>query len=124
MSSSRVRIDLPNKVDDIIKLAKAFSDKHTELAAASPLTGLKWTKITPAVATADAAHKDAKRFSAQAEAATETRDTALEDVNVFIRASRDILSGVHAEEMRKLGDYGFAVNATAPAARKATTVPA
>lgn len=118
MAANRVKVDLPNKVDDIINLAKAIADKHAGLGGDSPLNGLKWAKITPAIAAADTAHKDAKRMSAQAEAATQTRDTALGDISVFIRAARDVLSGVHAEEMRKLGDYGFVVNAVASSAAK------
>lgn len=111
MPSNRVRIDLPQNAAEKIKLAQTIATKHAELGAASPLAGLQWSKFTPAITTADEAHKEAKQREAQAEAATERRDTALELVDTFVRAARDVLSGVHAEEMRKLGDYGFSVNA-------------
>lgn len=122
MATTRVRIDLPTKVDDMINLAKAIAGKHAELGAASPLGGLKWDKITPALTTAENAHREAKRLQAQAESATETRDVALETLTQFLRASRDVLSGVHVDEMRKLGDYGFTVSASASRTAKDAAV--
>ena len=120
MATNRVRIDLPVKVEDQIRLAKAIAEKHAALGAASPLGQLKWDKITAALTTAETAHRDAKRLQAQAESATQMRDAALEMLQQFLRASRDVLSGVHADEMRKLGDYGFTVSATASRAAKET----
>ncbi len=120
MSTNRVRIDLPTNAEDRINLAKAIAGKHAELGNASPLGQLKWDKITPAVTAAETAHRESKRLQAQAEAATQTRDAALETIVTFLRASRDVLSGVHADEMRKLGDYGFTVSATASRAAKET----
>lgn len=112
MPNNRVRVDLPTKVEDMISLGKAIAAKHAELGAASPLGQLKWDKITPALTAAETAHREAKRLQAQAESATEARDAALEVVLQFLRSSRDVLSGVHGDEMRKLGDYGFTVNAS------------
>ncbi len=111
MSSNRVRVDLPTGAEDRINLAKMIAAKHTELGTASPLGQLKWEKVSPAIAAAETAHRESKRLQAQAEAATQTRDAALETIVTFLRASRDVLSGVHADEMRKLGDYGFTVSA-------------
>ncbi|WP_415908347.1 hypothetical protein [Oleiharenicola sp. Vm1] len=105
-------------MDDRINLAKMIAGKHAELGAASPLGQLKWDKITPAIAAAEASHRESKRLQAQAEAATQARDAALETIVTFLRASRDILSGVHVDEMRKLGDYGFTVSAVTNRASK------
>jgi len=120
MSTNRVRVDLPNGAEDRINLAKMIAAKHTELGTASPLGQLKWDKVTPAIAAAETAHRESKRLQAQAEAATQTRDAALETVLQFLRSSRDVLSGVHADEMRKLGDYGFTVSASVSRSTKET----
>lgn len=120
MSTNRVRVDLPSGAEDRINLAKAIAGKHAELGNASPLGQLKWDKITPAVTAAETSHRESKRLQAQAEAATQARDAALETVLTFLRASRDVLSGVHADEMRKLGDYGFTITAVASRASKET----
>jgi hypothetical protein len=119
MSTNRVRVDLPTNAEDKINLAKAIAGKHAELGNASPLSQLKWDKITPALATAETSHRDAKRQQAQAEASTQTRDAALEVLTTFLlRSSRDMLSAVHPDEMRKLGDYGFTVTAVVSRAAK------
>lgn len=124
MSTNRVRVDLPGGAEDRINLAKAIAGKHAELGTASPLGQLKWDKITPAIAAAETAHRESKRLQAQAEAATQTRDAALDTIVTFLRASRDVLSGVHVDEMRKLGDYGFTVTAVVSRGSKDTPEPA
>lgn len=124
MSSNRVRVDLPTGAEDRINLAKMIAAKHTELGTASPLGQLKWDKVTPAITAAETAHRESKRLQAQGEAATQVRDAALETIVTFLRASRDVLSGVHADEMRKLGDYGFTVSASGSRAGKDTPEPA
>lgn len=121
MANNRVRVDLPNKVEDMISLAKTIAGKHAELGTASPLGLLKWDKITPAITAAETSHREAKRLQSQAESATQTRDAALELLTQFLRSSRDVLSGVHADEMRKLGDYGFTVSASSSRVAKETT---
>lgn len=114
MATNRVRIDLPANPEDKIKLAKAIAGKHAELGAASPLSQLKWDKITPALATAETEHVSSKRFQSQAEAATQARDGALDIVTTFLlRGGRDVLTGVYPDEMRKLGEFGFTVTAVA-----------
>lgn len=118
MPNHRVRVDLPLKVEEQINLAKAIAAKHAEFGTASPLAQLKWDRILPAITTADTAHRDAKRLQAQAESATQTRDLNMVTVQGLLRSSRDVLSGVHADEMRKLGDYGFTVSASGNRAAK------
>ncbi len=124
MSTNRVRVDLPQGAEDRINLAKMIAAKHTELGTASPLGQLKWDKVTPAIAAAETAHRESKRLQAQAEAATQARDVQLETIVTFLRASRDVLSGVHADEMRRLGEYGFAVSAFSSRGAKEAPDPA
>lgn len=123
MASSTVRIDLPKNPGEIIKLAQDIVAKHTELGTASPLGGLKWREIQPQIEKADTSNKESKRLAKLAEAETADRDTALEIVNDFIRSARDILSGIHRGEMRRLGDYGFVVSAGGTAAAKKPAAP-
>ena len=62
MTRPRIRIDLPNSPEKIIKLAQELVANHTELGGASPLAALNWAEIQPEIRKAFLAHKEAKKF--------------------------------------------------------------
>ena len=123
MTNSRVRVELPRKVDDIISLAKAIADKHAELESASPLTRMDWTEFKPAIDVADDAHRAARRLAAQAESALKERDDEMETLNLFLRRALVVLSEKHAGDMRRLEEYGFTVNVPAAVTKKSSGIP-
>jgi hypothetical protein len=53
MARSTVRIPIPDDPSETIQLLRSVKNKHTELAAASPLTGLEWDKISAALDAAE-----------------------------------------------------------------------
>jgi hypothetical protein len=123
MAKSNVRIPLPTNPSEGIALLKSVKAKHEELGAASPLAGLKWSEISPALATADEKDGLSDKLRKQAEKATEARDAKMPVVTEALRSARDVLLGLNRDNPRVLGDYGFTVDdspraAVAPAPAK------
>jgi hypothetical protein len=78
MSRKTVRVDIPNgSPDDLITLGQNIMAKHTKDGAASPLDATKMTALSAALGTAATQNQAAKDADAVAQAARQTRDTAL-----------------------------------------------
>ena len=115
-----MRIPIPKNPEEVIKLAKAVRDKHVALGTASPLNGIDGiANFDVQVDVADSNHSNAKDLAQQAETATEARDNALgPDTNTpgtvryFVTAARDLLAAQNKGSEHKLGDWGFAVDAS------------
>src|SRR2546430_14602828 len=110
MGRVTVRIPIPEDPSDTIRLMRTVSDKHTELAAASPLGGLEWDKISPALDSAETQDALSDRCYRDAEKATKERNLQMPVVNEALRAARDVLLGVYRSNPNKAGDFGFTVN--------------
>ena len=117
---SKPRILIPQTHGDLIALAAAIQDQHTSLGKNSPLAMLDWGTIAGQIKEAGDVHGQIEGLNNQVEKLTEQRANLLAPLGDFVRSARDILSGVHRNEMRSLGDYGFKVDTT-PKAKKAKT---
>ena len=107
------RVNIPTNPGQLIDLCVAVKDEHNKQAATSPLSILKWDDISPVVVEADGLDDQIGKLSRELEKLTERRRTLIEKPDGladFARQSRDILSGVYRNEMKKLGDFGFEVN--------------
>lgn len=114
------RVNIPTNPGQLIDLCVAVKDEHSKQAAASPLTILKWEDISPVITEANELDDQIGKMSRELEKLTERRRTLIEKPDGladFARKSRDILSGVYRNEMKKLGDFGFQVN-DSPKTRK------
>jgi hypothetical protein len=107
MAKSRVEIPINSK--ELIDLADKVYKKHLAEAANSPLRPLAWATLGPTLPQVLTLHNQAEALRKQMEAAYEQRDKLLKPVADIVRASRDILTGVHQKEMKKLGDWGYEV---------------
>lgn len=125
-----MRINIPSNPDQLIKLALAIVAKHKALGTASPLNGIEdIDTFEPQATAADTNNTLADQLHNQTETATEARDNALGpdtttagSVRFFVTASRDVLAAVNKGSEHKLGDWGFAVDASpqaTPAAKAA-----
>lgn len=112
MAPTKPRIVIPRNAEDLLKLAQSIQAKDAELGSKSPLAVLEWAKKIDQVQAALAAHNQAESLRRQMEAAYEQRDNLLDDINEWVRQSRDVLTGIYRQEMQKLGDFGFTVDAT------------
>ncbi len=110
MAKSNVRIPLPTDPSEAITLLKKVKAKHEDLGTASPLAGLKWGEISPALATAGEQDALSDSLRKQAEKATEARDAKMPVVTEALRSARDVLFGLNRDNPRVLGDYGFTVD--------------
>ena len=119
MAKSNVRVPLPSDPSESIALLKKVKKKHDELDTASPLAGLKWGEISPALASADEKDALSDDLRKQAEKATEARDAKMPVVTETLRSARDVLLGLNRDNPRVLGDYGFTVDDSPRAATPA-----
>lgn len=110
MSNNRYRIEIPADPTEAIALLTAIQAKHELLAAASPLAGLKWAEIRPALTVAAAQDQLSDELSSQAETATGARDAKMPEVKDAIRSARDVLMGLNRENPDALGAFGFKVS--------------
>lgn len=110
MANNQFRVEIPADPSEAIQLLTAIKTKHTALGATSPLAGLKWAEIDPALTVAleqDALSDDCHR---RAEAATGARDAKMPAVKDAIRSARDVLMGLNRDNPDALGDFGFTVS--------------
>ena len=115
MSNNKFSVDIPTDPSEAIKLLAAIKAKHTILGAATPLGGLKWTKIDPSLTIAQEQDALSDDLHSQAEKATGARDAEMQVVTEAIRSARDVLMGLNRENPDALGDFGFKVSDARPA---------
>lgn len=114
---NKMRIPIPENKDQFITLAKAISTKHTELGAASPLSGIEGiANLAALVNTADTNNQQSKLLAKQATTATEACDKAIGPdaktaggLRFLVTASRGVLAGQNLGQEHKLTDWGFGV---------------
>jgi hypothetical protein len=111
MPNPKVRVDIPSDPTAKIALLKKVKAKHDQLAADSPLRGLKWeTTIAPALARADTADQLSDELGRKREKATGERDVEMPTVTEALRSIRDVLLGLNRDNPDALGDFGFDVS--------------
>jgi len=107
----KVRVEIPSDPTAKIALLKKAKAKHDELAANSPLKGLKWeTHIAPALARADTADQLSDDLGRKREKATSDRDVEMPTVTEALRSIRDVLLGFNRDNPDALGDFGFDIS--------------
>jgi len=108
-------IIIPEKVEEILELARLIYEKHQADGATSVLNGLQnvsWTDLGPTVQPCLDKHLEAESTASQREEAYEARELLLPPIVNAVRASRDLLLGASAGTPRRLGDWGFQVSNT------------
>lgn len=121
MANSSYRVNIPKNTEELLDLAAQVYQKHTDLAAASPLNAMvshKWADNGPNVAPCLLLHKQAEELKRKAEETYRQRDLMLNNITESVKASRDLLLGVYREIPKTLGEYGFEVSDTARVAKK------
>jgi methyl coenzyme M reductase gamma subunit len=117
---AKPRIIIPKNITVRLKLANQINDRHTTLATASPLKSMEdndWSYIGKMVTETIDLQSQIESRERKLEELTKARNLNLETIDPAIKASRDLLVGVHSRNIQKLGDYGFEVNATTAAAK-------
>jgi hypothetical protein len=97
----RVKIPMQN-AKALLDLAKKVREKHLTDGEASPLKVLNWGELNPMI-------DGALRLKREKLNTYQQRSRRLQAVLGMVRSSRDILTGVHSDEMKALGLWGFDV---------------
>ena len=117
---SKARVAIPINPRELIDLCLSIVGEHQKQGKSSPLNILKWEDINGSVSEADQADKKIAELYRELNKLTQRRKSLVENtqgLGDFARQSRDILSGVYRNEMKRLADFGFEVS-DSPKVRK------
>ena len=120
---AKARVSIPVNPGDLIDLCVAIAAENKDQGKDSPLSILDWAEFNPIIVEANDLDDKITNMSRELEKLTQRRKTLVEKTDGladFARQSRDVLSGVFRNEMKKLGDFGFDVN-DSPKPKKTVT---
>ncbi|MDP4210713.1 MAG: hypothetical protein Q8928_18035 [Bacteroidota bacterium] len=123
MANTKMRVEIPQNSEDLLSLATSIYNKHANDPGSSPLNLIadyKWEEEGPKLALAKAKHEEAIMHKKKMEEAYRERDLIMANTPNIVRATRDLLAGINRENMKRLGDWGFSVQASAAAKVKPT----
>ncbi len=116
-----MRVDIPKNPKELLTLGSSIFEKHQADGASSPLRLLadySWDNEGPKLTLADAKNNEAEKYKKLMETAYRERDLLMADTTYIIRATRDLLTGINSENMKRLAEWGFSVEASdAPKAK-------
>ena len=113
MANPKIRVNIPTKPIELIRLAKKISVKHFADGINSPFKLMQnsdWDLVGPLTADCLKAHEDAEEMSRKTEALYRKRDAMLKQIDDTVKASRDLLLGIYRGGPKKLGEWGFEVD--------------
>ncbi len=104
------RVKIPtNNPAALVALAKRVKEKHLADGDASVLKPLNWQMLNAVIDEASGFHDKAEQLKREMLVSYQQRGLRLEGVISFLRNSRDILTGIHENEMKSLGNWGYDV---------------
>ena len=104
----RVRIPVRD-VKSLLDLANKVREKHVADGDASPLKVLNWDQINTAIDDAVTIEDKALKMKRDKLKFYQQRSRRIQAVVNIMRNTRDVLTGVHPDEMKALGEWGFDV---------------
>lgn len=124
--SPKMRVNIPANPKGQLELVGKIFVKHDADGAASLLLSLQDIDLSVEQTRAEAAlikHNEAENFRLQMEQAYKERDFLMQNTPKVIKNTRDLLTAIHRENMKRLGEWGFTVDHS-PKAKKAVAAPA
>ena len=104
------RVKIPTRnAKGLLDLVKKVREKHLADGDASPLKVLNWAEIGPEIDAAIELEERALKLKREKLSVFQQRAHRLEVMTSLVRRSRDVLVGVHLDEMKTLGLWGFDV---------------
>ena len=122
MSKTKGRVEVPKNIEELLTLAAKVYKKHLDDAAESKLKMLEdynWNDVGPKIANCLASHNLAEEHKAKMEAEYRKRDLLLPEIEGVLRSSKALLKGIYAKNPKKLGDWGFNIDDSAPVKKEA-----
>jgi len=114
-TAPKMRVTIPKNPKDILLLAEKVYQKHLSEGANSVLALLNdynWAVEGPKISVALDNYTIGETKSKESEKAYKERDLTTNNILDIIKASRDLLTGLNRNNMKRLGDWGFEVNNT------------
>lgn len=112
------RVKLPkDNPKALLDLAAKLRVKHRADGETSPLKVLNWAEIDFLIDDSIAVDDRAMRLKREKLLTFQLRNQRLKQLMNFVRNSRDILTGVHSDEMKTLGLWGYDVLESRSSAR-------
>lgn len=112
MSTQKMRVEIPENPKLLLDLALEIHAKHTADGSSSPLNSItanNWSQEGPKIELCLQKHNEAESLKSQMEKAYKDRDLLLSGIQKAVRASRDVLTGVNHDNMKRLSEWGFNV---------------
>ncbi|WP_460570571.1 hypothetical protein [Flaviaesturariibacter terrae] len=122
MANTNPRIPIPQDPKGLLALAGSVNAQHTQLGAASPLHAMEdfnWSTVLPDLQRASSLQDEIAELERKLETLYGERNRYLPAIKGAVTSSRNLLKGVYAKNLKKLGDFGFTVDHT-PKAKKKT----
>jgi len=113
MSKNPVRVVLPANIYAFLGLVQRVTKKHEEEGHASPLSILNidsWNDVETKRKRCFEVQQRAEALRREVEQLTAEKNRLRKELLGTIRASRNILLSIHAQNPKKLGEWGFEVN--------------
>lgn len=104
----RVKIPMQN-VQELLALVKNARARHEADAESSPLKVLNWDVANSLINQAIATEERAQALKREKLNVFQQRSAQQKEMLKLVRSMRDVLTGVHNEEMKELGSWGFDV---------------
>jgi hypothetical protein len=121
MPNSKPRLNIPANPAQKLELAERINSKHVTDGVASPLNALqnhKWEDNAHKITEALALHQQAEELQRQANLAYRKRDLMVDEIDLSIKSSRDLLLGIYHDNPKELSQWGFDVSDSPKAAPK------
>lgn len=115
--TTRGRIVKPKNTKEGLELAARIFSKHQADGTASELNqlqGFDWNVVGPTILQAQSYHEAAETFKSKMEEHYRLRDAAYKTIEDITNASSTFLKGKYSLTPKKLGDWGYQVDDTAP----------
>ena len=120
MARTKGRVVKPRNTKEGLELAAKVYQKHLADGPKSDLSaldGYSWDSAGPEIAKAIAYHTRAEELRAEMEAHYQLRDLAFGSIQSITNASAAFLKGKYSKNPKKLGEWGYNVDDTAPVRR-------
>ncbi len=117
MANSQYKVVIPTNPEKLLKLAEKVRNKHNLDGATSPLAAMSdynWTDTSHDLDAALLLQTQIEEIRKESEKLTKDRDVLIANVKPSVTGSRDVLLGANKKNPKKLGDWGYEVNASTP----------
>jgi hypothetical protein len=112
MSYTKMRVEIPENPKLLLGLAADIYKRHNADGDSSPFSSIKsnnWSTEGPKIGLCLKKHNEAELLKAKMEEAYKERDLLFDGISKAVRASRDVLTGIHHDNMKRMSDWGFTV---------------